>query len=313
MQRAYPWLTAILLLVFLTLGYLLLREKTEIVAVGLRRDDDDRAARAQAVDLQHQLIAAKNAQARAEKQLAELRQTAAAPTKAVADDSDGMKTIHISDIIKEHPEFAGYWAAQQRRNVFQQFGPALAKLNLPPEQLAKLRDLLLEREMSSTDAAQAAEAAGLKQGSPGWRDAMTQATAAAEQDITNLMGTNGTSFVQRLQAQVNFQNQVENTYAPDFADQGAALSSEQAAALAQAMSDANYAGKSTADRPANYNQVDPTTGLTPHESRVLQNAATSLTPAQVEIYKADLLQSHQQAAIMKEYQNGPNGRVNFEP
>jgi hypothetical protein len=313
MQRAYPRLTAILLLVFLGLGYLLLREKTEIVAVGLRRDDADRAARAQAVDLQHQLISAKTVQARAEKQLAVLKQAGASSAKSASDDSEGTKTIHIGDIIKEHPEFAEVWAAQQRRNTLRQFGPALAKLNLPPERLAKLKALLVERGMSSYDAQQAAEAAGLKQGTPGWRDAMTQATAAAEQDITNLMGTNGTSFVQRLQAQANFQNQVENTYAPDFADQGAALSSEQAAALAQAMSDANYAGKSTADRPANYNQVDPTTGLTPHESRVLQSAAASLTPAQIEIYKADLLQSRQQAAIMNEYQNGPNGRVNFVP
>jgi len=313
MQRAYPWLTAILLLVFLGLGYLLLREKTEIVAVGLRRDDADRAARAQAIDLQHELTAAKTAQTRAEKQLADLKQAGAVPAKAAPDDADGMKTIHISDIIKEHPEFAAVWAAQQRRNMLRQYGPALAKLNLPPDQLAKLKDLLVERDMSAMDAQQAAEAAGLKQGSPGWRDAMTQAAAAAEQDITNLMGTNGAQFLQRLQARANFENQVENTYSADFADGGAPLNPEQSAALAQAMADANYAGRSTADRPANYNLVDPTTGLTPHESRVLQSAAATLTPAQLEIYKADLLQSHQQAAILKEYQNGPNGRVNFLP
>ncbi len=263
MQRAYPWLTAILLLVFLGLGYLLLRQKTEVVAINLRRDDADRATRAQAIDLQHQLAAAKTAQARAEKQLADLKQAGTVPTKPASDDSDGMKTIHLSDIIKEHPEFAAVWAAQQRRNVFRQFGPALAKLNLPPEQLARLKDLLVEREMSSRDAQQSAEAAGLKQGSQGWRDATAQAAAAAEQDITALMGMDGTQFVRRLQAQANFQNQVEYTYAPDFADGGAALNPEQAHGLAQAMSEANYAGRSTADRPVNYNEVDPTTGLGP--------------------------------------------------
>jgi hypothetical protein len=308
MQRAYPWLTAVLLLTFLARGYLLLREKTEIVAVGLRRDDADRAARAQVIDLQHQLAATRTAQARAEKQLADLKQGAVAPAKPASDDSDGIKTIHVSDIIKEHPEFAAVWEAQQRRNMLRQFGPALAKLNLPPDQLAKLKDLLVERDMSSRDAQQSAEAAGLKQGSQGWRDAMAQAAAVAEQDITNLMGTNGTQFVRRLQAQANFQTQVEYNYSPDFADAGAPLSPEQANGLAQAMGEANYAGRSTADRPANYNDVDATTGLAPHDSRILQGASATLSPAQLEMLKTELIQAHQQAAILQQY-----GRANFVP
>ena len=90
--------------------------------------------------------------------------------------------------MKDHPEYAPIFNRQTRRNVLRNFGPGIAALNLPPEQAAKLKDLLVERELSANDAQQAAEAAGLARGSPGYRDAVRQAQAGVDQEVTALHG-----------------------------------------------------------------------------------------------------------------------------
>ena len=170
MRRAHPWLTAVLALGFLALGCLVLRQKTRIVQLGLNRSDSDLAIRNEAAALQRRLVAAKDARARAEKQIAQLKQSGAASAGATAPAPDpSMRTIHMSDILKDHPEYAAIMAAQARRGIIL---PAIRtgarRLNLlPPEQLAKLKDLLVERNLSETDAQQAARAAGLTDGSSG--------------------------------------------------------------------------------------------------------------------------------------------------
>jgi len=314
MQRVYPWLTAILFLAFLALGGLFLRQKTKILEIGLHRSDADRATRDQLTDLQHRLVAAKEARTKAEAQAAKLKQGGAGVAGSPPETAnDNVKTLHVSDIVKDHPEFAALWAAQQRRNVLRQYGPALAALNLPSDQLAKLKDLLVERSLSEQDAQQAAEAAGLKQGTAAWRAALQQAEAPVDQEMGALVGTDGAQFAARLQNQGSAQNQVQFTYGPDFDQAGASLNSDQAHVLALAIANASYVGLSTATRPANYNQVDPDTMLTPHDNRILDAASATLSPAQLQVLKADLIEPHQQAAIMQQYGGGANSQVKFVP
>ncbi len=63
-------------------------------------------------------------------------------------------------------------------------------------------------------------------------------------------------------------------------------------------------GKDTSTRPANYNDVDPSTGLTPHNSRILAEAAAVLSPAQIQVLKTDQIEGAQQAAVMRQYMAG---------
>ncbi len=199
-----------------------------------------------------------------------------------------------------------------RRNVERMYGDTLATLNLPADQLAKLKGLLAEKQMSSIDAIQAAEAAGIERGTPEWQDAIKQAAQDTEQQISAIMGPNADNTLAQLQMKVSFQNQVQNNYAADFANAGAPLSPDQSHALVQALSDANYAGKDTTNRPANYNEVDPTTGLTPHDSRIVEAAAQSLSPAQIQVLKTDQMENAQLSALMRQYNKG-NGPVMFVP
>ena len=196
-----------------------------------------------------------------------------------------------------------------RRNIDRMYGSGLATLNLTSDQVSQLKGLLAERQMGSIDAMQAAEAAGLERDSPEWRAAMKQAGQDVQQQINSILGPNADATLAQLQARAGIQNQVEYNYSADFADAGSPLTAEQSSGLVQAMADANYAGKDLSTRPANYNDPDPTTGLTPHDNRIIQAAAQVLSPAQLEILKTDQAENSKIAAIMKEYSKGGGQNV----
>ena len=316
MNRAISWLASILFLGCLSLGYLAARQKIEITRVNLHWDAAKKDELKEITDLQRQIAAAKAAQVLAEKKMqAALQaqaqaQAMAASAQPKSDDASidgspkaGGAIIHIGDILKDHPEYAALYAKQMRRNVDRWYGD-LSTLNLAPDQLSNLKDLLTQRAMSNIDAVQLATAAGLERGSPDWQNAMNSAAQDTEQQITAILGSNADATLAQLQARTAIQNQVNTTYAADFADAGVALSPEQASALIQAMADANYAGKDLSTRPAGYNTPDPTTGLTPHDNRIINSAAQALNPAQIQVLTSDQVDFHKMAAIMKQYNSG---------
>ncbi len=199
-----------------------------------------------------------------------------------------------------------------RRNVDRIYGSTLATLNLPPDQLSQLKNALAERQMSNVDAEAAAEAAGVERGSPEWQAAMKQASQEVEQQITAVLGANADNTLLQLQTRNAIQNSIDTNYGPDFADAGAALSPDQSHGLLQAMADANYSGKDMSTRPQKYNDVDPATGLSLHDNRIIDAAAQVLSPAQVQVLKTDQAETEKFSTIMKEYNPG-NRQVMFVP
>jgi hypothetical protein len=330
MNRALTWLSAILFLGCLSLGYLAARQrteiaqaKTEITQVNLHWDAAKKEEQKQILDLQQQLATAKGAQGLAQKPAGQQTQDLSATAQSKSEDasadgsangstSGGGTIIHIGDILKDHPEYAALYAKQVRRNVDLKYGNSLSTLNLAPDQISKLKDLLTERAMSSIDAQQLATAAGLERGSPEWQDAMKTAAQDTEQQITDILGSNADATLTQLQVRTAIQNQVNTTYSADFTDAGMPLSPAQSSGLIQAMADANYAGKDLSTRPAGYNTPDPTTGLSPHDKRIIDAAATVLTPAQIQVLTNDQVDYHKIATVMKQY-NPHGGPVMFVP
>lgn len=305
MKSALPWLAAILFLGCLVLGYLVLQEKTVITQVTLRFEAAEKEAQSRNSELQHQLAIAKAAEASADKPVAKAAADLAVPTPPQGGSSanGGPKIIHISDIMNDHPEYVALYIKQMRRNVDRAYGDSLNVLNLAPAQLSQLKNLVAERQMSNLDAQGAAEAAGLERNSPAWQEAMKRAAQETEQQITALLGDNANATLEVLQARGGFQAQVELNYKSDFVDAGVPLTPEQSNALVQALSDANYTGKDLSTRPPGYNDSDPTTGLTPHENRILDSVSRALSPAQLEIVKNDLVENRRTTGIMHEYTN----------
>jgi hypothetical protein len=305
MPRATSWLAAIFFVGCLVLGYLLHRQEALLAALAQQSDTAGKTAQQRISELEHRLTAAEAGQAAAKKSAAQAAANASAAGANGTSDS-GPVVIHIGDILRDHPEYAALYAKQLRRDINRMYGTSLDRLNLPPDQLAHLKDLLVERQMDSIDAQGAATAAGLKQGTPDFRAAMQQATQGVEQQLTAILGSNADSTLTQLQVQNTMQNQVMSGYAPDFADAGVPLNAEQAAGLTQAMADANYGGKDLSTRPANYNIPDPATGLSPHDDRIIAAASQVLTPEQVQVLKNDQIATEAQATALKAY--NPGGR-----
>lgn len=212
--------------------------------------------------------------------------------------------MHISDILKEHPEYMAIYEKQIRHNVERMYGNGLNTLGLAPDQLAQLKNLLVERQMGTIDAQQAAQSAGLEPGTPAYQTAIQQASQDVEHQLGSILGPNADGTLAQLQARQGIQNQVQYNYAPDFADAGMPLTPDQTNGLIQAMADANYAGKDTSTRPANYNIADPTTGLSPHDDRIINNAAPVLSPTQLQLLTTGQAEGEQISAIMKAYSGG---------
>jgi hypothetical protein len=306
MKRAIPWLAGVLSLGCLTLAYRSAQEKAEVVRNAQAGAQAAREAQKRIADLEQQLSALKGAKAEADRQISQLATGSPSQKTQAEHAGTGPRFVHISDIIREHPEYEALYEKRIRRNIDRMYGNGLNSLNLTPDQLSQLKNLLAERQMADNDAGQAAEAAGLQPGSAAWHAAMTQASADVEHQLSSILGSNADALLAQLQMKASIQMQVQNTYAPDFADAGIALTPEEANGLAQAMADANYTGKDTSTRPPNYNVPDPTTNLSLHDNRIIANAAPILTPAQIQLLTTDQAENEQLSAIEKQYYSGGN-------
>jgi hypothetical protein len=308
MRRASPWLAAVFFAAFVGLGYFYLYREARMALQAADAEAGRQAREARLASLRQQLKAAQADQARAAQRLAE---AAKAPPAAPAARPPPV-VLHLSDLVRDHPELGPIRQREARRNMIRQYGAVLASLNLPPETLARLKDLLVHQMMASDDAGAAAMAQGLERGTPAWRVALQQATADLQDQITATLQTATTLNWAQLQARVAFNNQVQYTYAPEMSLSGAPLTAAQSQGLLQAIADANYAGKDLSTRPANYNERDPATGLTPHDVQIQNNAAASLTPEQIQILETQQIQAAEEAAIYREY-GGQNQIVQFVP
>jgi hypothetical protein len=196
MQRVFPWLVAFLFFcTSLCCGYLLLHERTEVTQLTGDRAAAEKDSQRRIADLKNQLGQAKAAVEEAAKQAAQTASASASSSGAggSAGGTPGIKIVHIGDILKEHPEYTAIYTKQMRRNVDRMYGDGIATLNLSADQQSKLKDLLLQRQLSVTDAQGAAEAAGMAQGSKEMQNAIKDASQETEQRSRTSWGTTPTT------------------------------------------------------------------------------------------------------------------------
>jgi len=283
------------------LVYIVLRQRAE-----LNRAEND--SRHELAALKAELGKTKEALAKADKQRAPSQQgvSGAAATKAPA--RTARKPVQISDIIKDHPEFAKLYGKFTRRQLSTLYGEGLNSLNLPPQQLSRLKDLLTQRQMSVVDAIQTANLEGFSPGSAEWQQAMNQASLTDDQAIKDILGpdadatlTQMESNAGRAQAQPFMESQAKSV-ASEFADAGVPITTDQSAGLTQALLNNWYwQGRDLSDRPADYNEADPSTGLSPHDVRNLTSAAQVLTADQLSVFQNYLVQMGQMYSIQRQY------------
>lgn len=231
------------------------------------------------------------------------------PKSAQNSGASGVTVIHMKDLLRDHPEMAALQRKELRRSVIRGYSRAIAALNLPPDQAAQLKNLLIEKAMSSADAMEAATQAGLQPNSSQTYRAISQATKELDQSINSLIGSDAN---ERLEALKNTTFQSGNVIEPvalDMEDAGVALSADQSQALALYLHDLSNRTKNPDSSTPGFNEADPATWQSPMDQQFYAKAAAILTPSQLQILKSSRSEDNQRDAIINQYRASANDAV----
>jgi hypothetical protein len=289
-----PWVIACsALLGFVAAIYGFWQRGLQIAELSGRMEQAESRADARIGELQAKLTAAEKARVVAERAAKESRLAAAAPGAAVGPRAV-TNPLNLSEMRKD-PAYAAIWRKQQLRNIQRQYGDAFAALKLPPDQLAKLKDLLVTRNDANLDASEAAQEAGLT-----GRDvslAIRNATNSVNDEIKALIGDDKFTQLQTTPQTSMAKTMLENTVAVDLEGAGQPLNSDQLASLAAIYNQTQRQPPAGAGQ--GWQTPDPQTGLAPVDEALLNQASQSLTPAQLPILRDYLLEVRQQQQYMQ--------------
>jgi hypothetical protein len=295
MRLFLPWLISFLALLSIAgAQYDYWQRGLQIAALQDRLAQIELKTRIQLPDLEAMLRRAEQARTIAQRAVA-IGPSAAA--RAVAPSASGLNDM------RKNPEFMALWRKGQLRSIQQRYGDAFAALKLSPEKIAKFKELTLEQSEAATDARDAARSAGLTAQETG--TAVQAAVKEVTDEINGLLGEDG---FRRLQGQMevnDVKSMIRNTLAIDLSGAGVGLSSDQLSALATIF----VPRTRSVNPPAQGWQIpDPQTGLAPSDQAMIEQAAQTLSPAQMPILKAYVLeQRQQQQYILKKMAAGAPG------
>lgn len=218
--------------------------------------------------------------------------------------------IHMKDVLRDHPEMAALQRKELRRGVVREYARAITALNLPPDQATQLKNLLVEKAMTSADAMELATQAGLQPNSAEVGKAVAQATKDLDQSINSLIGSEANEKLEALKATTFFgSTNAVDEIAVDMEDEGVSLTADQSLALSQYLRDLSNPAKNPEAGTPGFNAVDPATWQTPKDQQFFAKAANILTPTQLQILKNSRSDSNQRDAIFKQYRGSGNGPV----
>ena len=234
----------------------------------------------------------------------------AAAQATAASPSTGANMIHMKDLLRDHPEMAALQQRELRRSIVREYGRAIAALNLSPDKAAQLKELLVEKAVTSSDAVDAATKAGLQPSSGDTYKAISQATRDLDQAINTLIGADADDKLEALKG-TNFYgngNEIDES-ALDMEDAGVPLSAEQAQALAQFLHDLSSPAKNPDSGAPGFKNADPITWQSPLDQQLFAKASTVLTPSQLQILKTSRSESNQREAIINQYRSSSDEAV----
>jgi len=199
--------------------------------------------------------------------------------------------VDLTPYLEKQPGYAQLRQLLMLRQVNRQYGD-LKGLNLPPEQLDKLRNLLAEKLQAPQDAREAALQAGIEANSPEMRKAVQEASSGVDSEIKALVGPDQYTAVNNLQMQAGFRTNIQFQISPDMNAAGLPLSTDQINALAQAQQDAQKTAAQAMRNnggPANYQAV--------MNQAMADQAAKVLTPDQLAVFQQSISINSQMAAL----------------
>lgn len=249
--------------------------------------------------LQAELNSAEKARAAAEASLRE--GISAARTQAGGDGGARASLSQNPDNLRKDPAYAAVWRKQQMRIIQQRYGYAFAAMKLPPDDVARLKNLLLTRTEARLDAGDAGQAAGLS--GPELSTAEKQAETAVTDEIKGVVGEAGYAQLMASQKASQFEPLIANSLAVDLSAAGVPLMPDQESALAQI-----FADHDTNNSPGAAGQIpDPQTGLTPFYQSLLDRISPNLAAAQIPVIKDYFIELEQQGRFARTQATTRNG------
>jgi hypothetical protein len=231
--------------------------------------------------LKRQLVMVRSLAAAAEKKLQAAADDAKVRRASSRQPSDMI--FSISEARKD-PAYTAFWHKEQLRNIWRQYGDELTKLNLSADELAKVKNLLVERQEASMDAREAGLQAGLD------RRTVNQATQAAAAEVNNEIKADigQDAFMQLEQSGQSgmVKQMIGNQLGVDLSAAGFPLTNDQLSSLAAIYAQAI---RPVAGLPPG-RAIDPETGLNPASQATLDQAARILTPSQLPLLRDYLLE-----------------------
>jgi hypothetical protein len=148
-------------------------------------------------------------------------------TQAAADSAN----IDITPFLVKDPAYARLHRQNLLNSLKRQYGD-LRSLNLPADQLQRLEDLLIDRNSTLGDAREAAAQAGLKNGSPEYAKAVSDASNEDDDQIKALIGQGGLQGLQDTASLNGAKLRLQFTLGQSLGASGMPLSGDQLSALA---------------------------------------------------------------------------------
>ncbi|HZZ19612.1 MAG TPA: hypothetical protein VFE25_09590, partial [Opitutaceae bacterium] len=175
---------------------------------------------------------------------------------------------------------------------------------------SQLKNLLIEKAMTSADAMEAAVQAGMAPNSSETYKAISQATKDLDQSIISLIGTDTTERLEALKSTTYYSsgNAIDEPIL-DMEDAGVALSADQSETLLQDLRDLANSAKNPDSSATGYKDPDPATWQSPMDQQFFTKAASILTPRQLEILETATRESNQRESIINQYRTSRNEPV----
>jgi len=205
--------------------------------------------------------------------------------------------------MMDDPKFAKLFAAEQRGQLDNRYAALFKNLKLSPEQLAKFKDLLVEKQDSMRDVLQAARAQGLdpRNDRAAFQQLVSQTNAEIDANIASTLGADGYQQYQQYEQTLPERNLVSQL-GQRLSYSSTPLSQDQQDQLIQLLSQS--APPTNTDNLARGGPNGPRYNVT---DQAIASASTVLTPDQVAALQQ--LQQEQQAqrAIFQQMRNQQPG------
>lgn len=210
----------------------------------------------------------------------------------------------ISDVERQiHARLLQY----QRWTRLGKKADLIAGLNLPPEKLAKFKELLVERDYAESDAKDAATNAGIVPDSSEATEAASNVMEQVDERIKALLGDTDFQKYGELTGIDLFRGNLSGgPIVGCFVDAGVPLTAEQTSALARAL--LHETSVRARDGSGQIGEPDPVTGFTPSQKMILEEVTPALSSAQMETLRSFFLNDNQLGSLMKAWQSVPASR-----